>query len=482
MTSTITNTSIEATVSETTLPVSVNSSPINATISDGSINATITPTSMACHVVSQQLSSTITDTTIEVQMLNSSLTQHGQLSGLSGDDHPHYHNDARALTWLGSRSSDDLPEGGANYYYTDEKVDDRVATLLTAGSNINLTYDDGAGSLTIDNTLTPTSPAGSTGNIQYNNAGSFAASSGFSYDATNEKITIGEVELFATGTKNQFVGNNSGNLTMSGSYNVALGTDAGTDLSTGSYNAYMGFRAGYNATTGTANIAIGYAAGENNKTGSYLLCLGPFAGRGKSSSLATGGDNSFIGYAAGQYYTSCSQSIAIGSLAGRYIGSASNNIFIGRSSGYGPSAGMTGQNNIGLGADTLRNITSGEENICIGIRAGRYLEDGASNILIGKDCDAATGSVSNAIALGNDLTISTDASFTVGSSSATIDSLAIGVQSSGNPLISGDSTSIVTRGGLTLGEPSTAPEGTIRYNTTTNKFQGYDGTSWVDFH
>jgi len=36
-----------------------------------------------------------------------------------------------------------------NLYYTDERVDDRVAALLVEGANITLTYDDPAGTLTI---------------------------------------------------------------------------------------------------------------------------------------------------------------------------------------------------------------------------------------------------------------------------------------------------------------------------------------------
>lgn len=38
---------------------------------------------------------------------------------------------------------------GTNEYYTNEKVDDRVADLLKAGAGITLTYDDGPGELTI---------------------------------------------------------------------------------------------------------------------------------------------------------------------------------------------------------------------------------------------------------------------------------------------------------------------------------------------
>ena len=47
--------------------------------------------------------------------------------------------------------TDDLAEG-TNKFYTDERVDDRVANLITAGTNISKTYDDSAGTLTLNNT------------------------------------------------------------------------------------------------------------------------------------------------------------------------------------------------------------------------------------------------------------------------------------------------------------------------------------------
>ena len=75
------------------------------------------------------------------------VSDHGSLSGLGDDDHTQYHTDARALTWLGTRSTSDLPEG-TNLYYTDERVDDRVASLIQDGTGITWTYDDGANTLT----------------------------------------------------------------------------------------------------------------------------------------------------------------------------------------------------------------------------------------------------------------------------------------------------------------------------------------------
>ena len=48
--------------------------------------------------------------------------------------------------------TDTLTEGSSNLYFTNERVDDRVSNLLVAGSNITLTYDDVANTLTIDST------------------------------------------------------------------------------------------------------------------------------------------------------------------------------------------------------------------------------------------------------------------------------------------------------------------------------------------
>lgn len=99
---------------------------------------------------------------------------HGGLAGLSDDDHTQYHNDSRALTWLGTRSTTDLPEGtnlyyttarfdtalatkstsdlseGSNLYYTNERVDDRVAALIQDGTGLTWTYDDLNGTFTGD--------------------------------------------------------------------------------------------------------------------------------------------------------------------------------------------------------------------------------------------------------------------------------------------------------------------------------------------
>lgn len=85
--------------------------------------------------------------TISASVIQAGL-DHGSIGGLSDDDHTQYHNDSRANTWLGTKSTSDLAEG-SNLYFTNERVDDRVNSLLVAGSNISLSYNDLANTLTI---------------------------------------------------------------------------------------------------------------------------------------------------------------------------------------------------------------------------------------------------------------------------------------------------------------------------------------------
>lgn len=59
------------------------------------------------------------------------------------------HSIAGYLTDLSSFTTTDLTEG-TNLYYTNERVDDRVNALIVPGLGITKTYDDTAGTLTID--------------------------------------------------------------------------------------------------------------------------------------------------------------------------------------------------------------------------------------------------------------------------------------------------------------------------------------------
>ena len=72
-----------------------------------------------------------------------------RLRTLIGGDGVSITENANDLTIDVVATTDDITEG-SNLYYTDERVDDRVSTLLQAGTNISITYDDDLGTLTID--------------------------------------------------------------------------------------------------------------------------------------------------------------------------------------------------------------------------------------------------------------------------------------------------------------------------------------------
>ena len=56
-----------------------------------------------------------------------------------------YYTDARWDTKMTAADSDDLSEGSTNLYFTDERVDDRLAAVISGGDGLIAVYDDGAG-------------------------------------------------------------------------------------------------------------------------------------------------------------------------------------------------------------------------------------------------------------------------------------------------------------------------------------------------
>lgn len=69
-----------------------------------------------------------------------------------------------------------------------EAVDDEVATLLTAGTNITITYNDAANTLTV--AASGGSPGGSSGQMQFNNAGAFGGAAAVAYATTGTHLVV----------------------------------------------------------------------------------------------------------------------------------------------------------------------------------------------------------------------------------------------------------------------------------------------------
>ena len=118
-----------------------------------------------------------------------------------------YYTTARFDTAFSGKSTTDLSEG-TNLYFTDERVDDRVNNLLVAGTNITLTYDDTANTLTITGTDTTLSQeqvedfvdnvlvAGTNVSITYDDA---AGTITIASTDTNTQLSQEEVEDYVAG-------------------------------------------------------------------------------------------------------------------------------------------------------------------------------------------------------------------------------------------------------------------------------------------
>ncbi len=151
-----------------------------------------------------------------------------------------------------------------------------------------------------------------------------------------------------TGDYNFAAVDGAGDALTSGRENVLIGRDAGTDLTEGHQNVFIGDGAGANETTGDDNVAIG--------TNAYWLA------------------------------TTASENVAIGPNAlGGTVGGWGN-IAIGPGAIFGDFSTSMPSQNIGIGASTLLDITSGTVNIAVGHRSLTNLTTADDNIGIGRDC------------------------------------------------------------------------------------------------
>jgi hypothetical protein len=168
--------------------------------------------------------------------------------------------------------------------------------------------------------------------------------------ATAGVINLGMVRFaHAFGASNTFVGQGSGNFSMTGTQNTAIGQTALQANTAGSQNTATGAGTLAANTDGTANTATGEAALFNNTSGSSNTAGGAAA----LSDNTTGKNNTADGSAALPFNTTGSGNTALGANAGRegtanQFTTGSLDTYIG--SFTGPTAGMALDNATAIGA------------------------------------------------------------------------------------------------------------------------------------
>lgn len=234
----------------------------------------------------------------------------------------------------------------------------------------------------------------------------------------NNNTAIGNLALTTNtnGNNNTAVGNLALNLNTNGISNVAVGANA-LEKGRGIFNHFnvaVGVQALQNDSTSFGgNTGIGFQAGMNNSGGSNNFYGGFITAR----TMASGNDNTVIGSSAMQNHISGDSNVVIGTKAmGTSIGLKKGNY--NTAMGFEALFSNDTSSNTGIGYRSLRAVTNGADNTAIGINSGNNLTTGTNNTFVGALTQAASGSLTNATAVGYQASVAQNNSLILGSISS----------------------------------------------------------------
>ena len=213
-----------------------------------------------------------------------------------------FFTNARADARIAAASTTDLTEG-TNLYFTNERVDDRVSSLIVGGNNITATYNDAAGTLTLDGQpgYTDSDVGTYLTNNDYDTATNIVASITDSAPATLDTLNelaaaLGDDPNFATTTANN-IATKLATADFTSTANTWIGTKDTDALSEGSTNLYytQGRFDGAFATKIASDVTFGGAvnAATLSGDGSAITNLTFPATTSRYSYTATANQTSF---------------------------------------------------------------------------------------------------------------------------------------------------------------------------------------------
>jgi hypothetical protein len=229
---------------------------------------------------------------------------------------------------------------------------------------------------------------------------------------SNTAVGFASLSQCTTGIQNTAVGSGSGRNITTGRYNTLVGMSAGANLTTGETNFHLGLNSGFSNTSGNDNISIGaysMAKNANQITGpnGRNVAIGHYSAHSLSGSSA---NNVSIGYQSLWNATAeCSDNICIGTNSGvSIVQNGGGNLAIGGSSTSVGGTLTNGQGlNIGLGiASNLYISANSRNNIGIGAYSNFNTSTGISNISIGNFTQALSATGCNNIVMSTNGTIS----------------------------------------------------------------------------
>jgi hypothetical protein len=283
----------------------------------------------------------------------------------------------------GNATTDDLPEGKTNLYYTNTRAQNAITATAPVSINtgvISLSYTS---NLKITSQLLDTIQ-----NIQTTSAPQFAR-------LLNSSIN----------TNNMLLGTSAGSALTTGTDNILIGSTTATNLTTGTYNICIGDLAGQGSfpmTGGLRSIYIGAGAYPSQSSPTREIVIGGIAGNGSNtctiaalnglyvSNLGTGilrATSGMINLAATSEYVA-----SITGTANQINVTGTGALTLSTPQDIGTSSSPTfarllnssiGSTNLLLGTNTGINLTTGGGNTLIGQNAGTCITTGTFNIGIG---------------------------------------------------------------------------------------------------
>lgn len=186
------------------------------------------------------------------------------------------------------------------------------------------------------------------------------------------------------GTRNTFVGELSGNVTLSATDNLGVGYQALAAVTTGIGNTAIGTQAMPTNTIGGSNTAVGFQSLFSLSTGIQVPDLNTAIGSGAGRAITIGRGNTIGGAGTLGLLTTGDDNTAFGYNALATLVTGSANCAFGNGALLNLAGGA--DENVGLGDDALGSLTTGQFNIAIGSNAG-FSQTGAEsdNIIMGQD-------------------------------------------------------------------------------------------------
>lgn len=287
-----------------------------------------------------------------------------------------------------------------------------------------------AGAQTANLTYTLPVSAPTAGQVLSSDAsGNMSWSSGTGWSLTGNGGTNPAINFIGTTDNQPFrvrVNNQlSGNITSGGG--VTLGYQAGA-VNTNADITAVGYQALQSNTSGDHNTAVGYVAMQANTTGSHNSAFGKNA----LEDNTTGDNNTAIGEHTMEKNTTGSDNMAVGRSALK--------------------KGTTGSENAAAGADAFEDLTTGSGNSALGYEAGDGVITGSNNTFVGAGAKTSNGSISKAVAIGYNASVSTSSSMILGGTGADAVNVGINLTNPTQKLQVNDGNIRLSRTGGTAGE------------------------------